>query len=154
MLGSGKARMLARVGALRGSGAPAAALHSASVLTIEGLRPLLHPVSCSTVHSSAILCRAFSDLIGEETSIEKARSVFSDMVDIPAVQQAVDRLCRTSQMASDEGRDPSSMMDSMHMVFYGPAGVGKSETARRFGRVLYNLRVLVSGLRGTCQSSI
>ncbi len=59
------------------------------------------------------------------------------------MQRAVDRLCRTSQMASDEGRDPAELMADMHMVFYGPAGVGKSETARRFGRLLYNLRVLV-----------
>lgn len=54
----------------------------------------------------------------------------------------MERLCRTAQMASDEGRNPSDLLSECHMVFYGPAGVGKSETARRFGRVLFNLRVL------------
>lgn len=117
MIGSGKARMLARVGQLRAEGASPAALHAASVLTIE-------------------------DLVVEETSVDKARAAFADMVAVPAVQEAVERLCRTAQMASDEGRNPSDLLSECHMVFYGPAGVGKSETARRFGRVLFNLRVL------------
>jgi guanylate kinase len=60
------------------------------------------------------------------------------------VQEAVEALCLMSQSLSEGGKDPTKMMENMHMVFFGPAGVGKSETARRFGKVLYNLRVIVS----------
>lgn len=107
MIGSGKARMLARVGELRGAGASPAAMHAASVLTIE-------------------------DLIVEETTVDKARAAFVDMVAVPAVQEAVDRLCRTAQMAADEGRNPSDLLSDCHMVFLGPAGgEGQFESSSR-----------------------
>ena len=117
MAGAAKTRMMGRVGELRARGAGHAALQRASMVTLE-------------------------DLVVEETSVAKARAAFDGMVRDPAVQELVERFIRTAEVGALEGKDPSDLLGESHVVFYGPAGVGKSETARRFGQFLYQLRVL------------
>lgn len=62
-------------------------------------------------HATLFVCLA---QIREDTSVERARAAFSDMVGIPGVVEAVDACVGMAAMAVAEGRDPSEVPWSSH----------------------------------------
>jgi SpoVK/Ycf46/Vps4 family AAA+-type ATPase/DNA-binding transcriptional MerR regulator len=87
-----------------------------------------------------LLIRA--DFVGTETSAEQAREAFAGLDYMEHVQAVVEELEASVEVAEEEGKNPQSVVENMHMIFHGPPGTGKTTCAKRFGIMFKHLNLL------------
>ena len=93
-------------------------------------------------------------------SADHAHLLFADLVAVPAVEAYVKEVVGAAKRAELEGRDVAALLGDMNVCILGPAGVGKSETARRIAKLFFKIgalprdsfvEVVASNLSGTYQ---
>ena len=62
------------------------------------------------------------DFCGEETSIQKARDAFADLLNIDHITTVIDKFEALVNIAIEDGKLPSQELSGMHMLFLGPPG--------------------------------
>jgi hypothetical protein len=84
----------------------------------------------------------FTDLVPDAPNLETAHLIFADLVTVPVVQSFVKEVIAQAKVAAQEERDVSSILGDINMCLVGPAGVGKSETARKLAELFYRIGAL------------
>ena len=82
------------------------------------------------------------DLVPDAPNPDVAHLLFEGKVTVPAVAQYVKEVIAAAKVATAEGRDPSDTLGDLHVCLMGPAGVGKSVTARMIAELFYRLGAL------------
>lgn len=88
----------------------------------------------------------FSPQTAREEQLQTLTSEFKDLIGLDAVKNRLDQLvglARLNVLRRDRGLPTGSQ--SLHMVFTGPPGTGKTEIARKVGRLLKAVGVLRDG---------
>ncbi len=84
------------------------------------------------------------DFIDEKLSVEKGREAFDDLFNIPQIKSYIDELEVFIKGCLKEKINPVDLVSSMHMVFTGPPGTGKTTIAKRMGILFMQLKLLPS----------
>jgi len=83
-----------------------------------------------------------SDFAGDESSGEKAREAFGGLEYCEHIHKLIEQFEASILEATQEGKNPQSVVAEMHMIFHGPPGTGKTTAAKRFALMFKRLGML------------